>query len=83
MMTKTTNPGIYRPIEVPDRLKSYVRRALVADTADPVDMVVDVRATGYHYFGWVWRGLWRGKVDGETHFDSDIDGPFHLSGQVL
>ena len=82
-MTKKTNPDIYRPLEVPDRLKPYVRRALVADTAEQVDMVVDVRATGYHYFGWVWRGRWQGQVNGEVHSDSDTDGPFHLSGQVL
>lgn len=81
-MVKAANPDIYRPIDVPDRIKPYFRRALVADTDEKVDMLVDVRATGYHYFGWVWRGSWQGQVNGDTLFDSDIDGPFHLSGQV-
>ena len=81
-MTKKANPDIYRSIDVPNCLKPYVRRALVADTHEIVDMEVDVRATGYHYFGWVWRGRWQGEVNGETCFDSDIDGPFILSGQV-
>lgn len=81
-MTEKTSPDIYRPIPVPKDLKHYIRRAIVAETTEIVDMTVDVRATGYHYFGWVWRGRWRGLVNGETRFDSDIDGPFHLSGQV-
>lgn len=81
-MLKKANPDIYRTVDVPERLRPYVRRALVADTGEQVDMEVDVRATGYHYFGWVWRGSWQGQVNGETRFDSDIDGPLHLSGQV-
>ena len=81
-MQKVSNPDIYRPMDVPESLRPYIRRALVADTNDPVDMVVDVRATGYHYFGWIWRGRWQGHVNGETRFDSDRDGPLHLSGQV-
>lgn len=82
-MSKKTNPDIYRPIDVPDRLKPYFRRALVADTSEEVDMLVDVRATGYHYLGWIWRGCWQGIVNDEVLFSSDIDGPFHLSGQVV
>lgn len=81
-MPKTPNPDLYRPIDVPDRLKPYVRRALFADTHEVVDMHVDVRATGYHYFGWVWRGRWQGVVDDKTLFDSDSDGPLVLTGQV-
>jgi AraC-like DNA-binding protein len=45
-------------------------------------MSIDVRATGYHYFGWTWRGCWQGQVAGEIKFDSDVDGCLHLSGQV-
>lgn len=45
-------------------------------------MRVDVRSTGYHYLGWTWRGRWQGEVDGEICFDSDTQGPLHLSGQV-
>ncbi|MBL4806152.1 MAG: helix-turn-helix transcriptional regulator [Rhodobacteraceae bacterium] len=81
-MTKTSNPDIYRPIDVPESLKPYVRRILIADSTEQVDMLIDVCATGYHYLGWVWRGRWQGIVNGETRFDSDIDGPIHLSGQV-
>ncbi len=81
-MAKTPNPDIYRPIDVPESIRPYVRRALVADTIEPVDMFVDVTATGYHYFGWNWRGRWRGLVDGETWYDSDVDGSISLSGQV-
>lgn len=81
-MTKNSNPDIFRPIDVPEILKPYVRRALVADTMEHLDMLVDVRATGYHYFGWTWRGRWQGQVNGKTWFDSDADGPIHLSGQL-
>lgn len=81
-MAKNTNPDIYHPFEVPDRIKPFVRRALIADTDQIVDMEVDVRATGYHYLGWVWRGRWQGEVNGNTYFDSDIDGPLALTGQV-
>lgn len=81
-MPKTTNPDIFRPIDVPNRLKPYVRRALVADMSETVDMDVDVRGTGYHYFGWVWRGRWQGLVNGVTLFDTDQDGQFFLTGQV-
>ena len=81
-MTKTSNPDIYRPIDVPESLKPYVRRILIADSNEQVDMLVDVCATGYHYLGWVWRGRWQGIVNAKTRFDSDIDGPLHFSGQV-
>jgi len=81
-MTKPSNPDIYRPSEVPESLRPYVRRILIADSNEHVDMSVDVCATGYHYLGWIWRGRWQGIVNGETRFDSDIDGPLHLSGQV-
>ncbi|MGL1922595.1 MAG: AraC family transcriptional regulator [Hyphomicrobiales bacterium] len=81
-MTQKPNPDIYRPIHVPDSLKPYIRRALIADSNQLVDMSPDVHATGYHYFGWIWRGRWQGQVNGEIRFDSDNDGPLHLSGQV-
>lgn len=81
-MTKITNPDIYQSIDVPESIRQYVRRALVADSSEPVDMEVDVRATGYHYLGWIWRGRWRGEVNGDTTFDSNIDGPLTLSGQI-
>lgn len=81
-MTQKPNPDIYRPIDVPDSLKPYIRRALIADSNKLVDMSPGVRATGYHYFGWIWRGRWQGQVNGKIRFDSDIDGPLHLSGQV-
>lgn len=81
-MTKNTNPDIFHPIDVPEKIIPYVRRALVADSDQVVDMEVDVRATGYHYFSWVWRGRWRGEVNGETSFDSDTDGPYSLNGQI-
>jgi AraC-like DNA-binding protein len=81
-MPKPANPDIYRPIDVPNSIKPYVRRMLVADSDQLVDMEVDVRATGYHYLGWVWRGRWQGEVNGSTTFDSDVDGPIALTGQV-
>jgi AraC-like DNA-binding protein len=81
VMNKEPNSDIYRPIDVPERLRPYVRRALVADTDQMVDMKVDVRATGYHYFSWVWRGRWQGEVNGETRFDGDFDGRISLNGQ--
>ena len=81
-MTRLVNPDIYQRLEVPVGLKPYVRRVLVADTAKQVDMMVDVRATGYHYFGWIWRGSWQAHVSEEMLFDSDKDGSFHFTGQV-
>lgn len=81
-MTKKNNPDVFRPIDVPERLKPYVRRVLVADSKEPVDISVNVCATGYHYFGWVWRGRWQGVVGGKALFDTNLDGPVHFSGQV-
>ena len=81
-MTEKNNPDLFRPIDVPENLKPYVRRALVADCRENVDMVIDVRATGYHYLGWTWRGGWQGHVNGDTLFDSAIDGPLHMTGQI-
>ncbi len=81
-MTNKSNPDLFRPVAVPSSLQPYVRRALVANADERVDMAVDVRATGYHYFGWVWRGRWQGEVDGETLFDSDVDGRLSLTGQI-
>lgn len=81
-MTKTSNPDIFRSIDIPESLRPYVRRVLVADSKEQVDILASVCATGYHYFGWVWRGRWQGVVDGETLFDTDKDGPVHFSGQV-
>jgi len=81
-VVKNANPDIFRPIDVPDVLKPYVRRALVADINEPVDMRIDVRATGYHYLGWIWRGRWQGLLNGETRFDSDVDGPLVVTGQI-
>ncbi|MCG3268797.1 AraC family transcriptional regulator [Yoonia sp. I 8.24] len=81
-MPKPPNPDIYRPMELPTSIRPYVRRALVADSNQSVDMEVSVRATGYHYFGWVWRGIWQGEVNGKTLFSSDNDGTLHLTGQV-
>ena len=68
------NPDIFRPINVPDRIRPYVRRVLVSDVGQAIDMNVDVYATGYHYLGWIWRGRWLGEVNGVTAFDSDTDG---------
>ena len=82
-MTTIPNPDIYRPMDVPDSLKPYIRRALVTDSHELVDIQSDVRATGYHYFGWTWRGRWQGQVNGQTLFDSAIDGPLHFSGHVI
>lgn len=48
----------------------------------PVCLKPYVRVTGYHYFGWIWRGRWQAQVGEETLFDSENDGPFHFSGQV-
>ncbi len=81
-MTKTSNPDIFQPVDVPESLKPYVRRVLIADSTEQVDISAGVCATGYHYFGWVWRGRWQGQVNGEILFNSDLDGPLHLSGQV-
>lgn len=82
-MPKPANPDVFRPIDVPENIKPYVRRALAAETDQIVDMEIDVRATGYHYLGWIWRGRWQGGVNGKINFDSDVDGPFTLTGQVM
>ncbi|MEP1695638.1 MAG: AraC family transcriptional regulator [Paracoccaceae bacterium] len=82
-MPKPPNPNIFRPMDVPSSIKPYVRRILMADSSDKaVDMVVNVSATGYHYFGWTWRGKWEASVNGNLMFDTDKDGPLHVTGQV-
>lgn len=81
-MSNTANPDIFRPIDVPRSIKPYVRRILVADSPEPVDMSVEVRATGYSYLGWTWRGTWQADVNGERIYDTDIEGPLHLTGQI-
>lgn len=81
-MPQPANPDIYLPTDVPNSLKPYIRRMFVADTNQLVDMEVDVRATGYHYLSWVWRGRWQGEVNGSISFDSDTDGPLALTGQI-
>jgi len=77
-----TASHIYHPIDVPDCLKPFVRRVLATDTTGASDITIDVRGSGYHYLGFAWRGRWQGQVNGKICFDSDIDGPIHLSGQV-
>ena len=77
------NPDIFRPVEVPSDLSRYFRRAMVAFSNEPVDLEFVVRGTGYCYLGWTPGGRWEGVVDGELQFDTDRDGPFHLSGQVF
>ena len=81
-MPKPANPDIFRPMDVPNAIKPYVRRVLVADTDQPVDMEVSVSDTGYHYFGATWRGNWQAFVDGKRVFDTAHDGRLHVTGQV-
>lgn len=76
------NPDIYEPFPVPDELSPYIRRVLAARSDKPLEMEVFPRATGYCYFGCVFRGRWRGWVGDELLFDSDRDGPLHFSGQI-
>lgn len=82
LMPKPANPDIFRPLDVPDSIKPYVRRVLVAQSDQPVDMAVNVSATGYHYFGWTWHGNWIAHVDGKLVFDTATDGCLHVTGQV-
>ena len=77
-----TASHIYHPMDVPGCLRPFVRRVLATDTKGAADITIDVRGSGYHYLGFVWRGRWQGQVDGLICFDSDIDGRIHLSGQV-
>ena len=77
-----TASHIYHAIEVSDCLRPFVRRVLATDTNGAADITIDVRGSGYHYLGFVWRGRWQGQVNGQICFDSHIDGPIHLSGQV-
>lgn len=81
-MSNTANPDIFRPVDVPPSITPYVRRILVADSAEPVEMSVEVRPTGYGYLGWTWRGTWQAEVNGKDIFDTDKDGPLHLTGQL-
>ena len=76
------NPDVYQAFQIPDDLKPYIRRVLAAATDDPIRMEPTIRATGYCYIGCIPRGRWRGLVNGNTLFDSDRDGPVHLSGQI-
>lgn len=81
-MSKPENPDIFYPLEVPQSLLPYVRRVLVTDSDQDVDMQVQVGATGYNYFGWTWRGAWQANMNGVQIFDTDTDGPLHMTGQV-
>jgi len=72
---------IYRPIAPPSELSQYVRRFMVADCDDPLDVSVPVRPTGYLFLGWILRGEARALVDGAVVIDTD-DSRFHISGQV-
>ncbi len=76
------NQDIFTDYELPASLEPYVRRILVADSAEPVEMTADVRATGYCYLGITLRGRWEGFVNGRHMFDTDLDGKLHLSGQI-
>ena len=76
------NPDVFAPFPIPSELSPYFRRALVAYCDEDVDYDVVVRGTGYSYLGWTPSGRWRGTVNGEFGYDSDIDGRLHLSGQV-
>lgn len=77
------NPDVFSPVAVPDKLRPFVRRILVAACDDPVEMPAVVRATGYTYLGWIPRGRWQGFVNGEPMFDTASDGSVYVSGQVI
>ena len=76
------NPDAYHPFDVPDDLQPYIRRVLAAKKDEPIRMEVYPRATGYCYIGCVPRGRWRGWDENTLLFDSDRDGPLHVSGQI-
>jgi len=76
------NPDVFAPVPVPSNLSKYFRRAMVAHCEEEVGFDVVVRGTGYSYLGWTPRGRWRGVVNRDVGYDSDIDGPLHLSGQI-
>lgn len=76
------NPDVFAPVPIPSKLNPYFRRAMVAYCDEDVAFDVVVRGTGYSYLGWTPSGRWRGVVNGNVEFDSDLDGRLHLSGQV-
>ena len=76
------NPDLFTDVAVPDSLQPYIRRILAGCAHEPIYVELAPAASGYCYLGWLARGRWSGKVNGDVVFDSDQHGRLHLSGQI-
>lgn len=75
---------MYTETAVPVPLQKYVRRILVADVPDDIDITSDVRATGYMYLGFVFRGTAQAVIADRLEMAVDAENTaVHVSGQVV
>lgn len=69
---------------LPDPLRPYVRRILVANQPDPIEVSSDVRPTGYMFLGFLFRGYAQAKIGDEIEIEVDpTNEGLHVSGQVV
>lgn len=75
---------MYSEVDVPHPLQAYVRRILFADLPDDIDVTSDVRATGYNYLGFVFRGHVQAHVGDRLEMEvRPGKSAIHVSGQVV
>jgi len=74
-------PDFYRIIESPAALQPYVRRLMVADCTEPIDMATTPAPTGYIYLGWVFAGEVSATSDNQTMMAS-ASNFLHVAGQI-
>ncbi len=75
---------MYTEVAVPQPLQAHVRRILLADLPDDIDVTSDVRASGYIYLGFVFRGLAQAHVGDRLEMElSAGKTACHVSGQVV
>lgn len=71
---------LYRSVEPIRALRPYVRRFMIADCADPVDVVTRPGPTGYNYLSWHFSGSMTANIDGVvTEVPKDI---LFIAGQI-
>ena len=70
---------LFFPLDVPEKIRPFVRRALYVKSDEPIDTVISPRPTGYQYFIWVARGeLIQEKGGSGVYADNSL----FLAGQI-
>ncbi len=79
-MQQNDQGSVYRPLPVSAGLRPFVRRFMVADCEDELDVRVRPVPTGYCYLGWIMDGRVSADIDGvRTEFGDRVA---HISGQI-